>query len=221
MEDIELINMWKACDQKMNEAKVLNLQSWAVNMKTFEYLQTHKARSKLRHVSNFKKWAVVLGFLWVLFLGMLAVGNHFQNPFFTVSVIILMLFSIVAVAGYIKHIVLINEINYSESIIDAQKKLTALQASTINVTRVLWLQMPFYTTFFWSAKWMTSDYKFWVIAIPITLVFTFLAVWLYRNISFKNAEKKWVKLLMGNIEWTSLTNAKKYLEEIEEFKKNG
>ncbi len=221
MEDIELINMWKEYDQKMNEAKVLNLQSWAVNLKTFEYLQTHKAQSKLRSLSSFKKWAVVAGVLWVLFLGVLAAGNHFQNPFFTVSVIILMLFSILAIAGYIKHIVLINEINYSESIIAAQQKITELQASTINILRVLWLQMPFYTTFFWSAKWMTSDYKFWIIAVPVTLFFTFLAVWLYRSISFKNADKKWFKLLMGNIEWTSIINAKKYLDEIEEFKKNG
>ncbi|MEO8416782.1 MAG: hypothetical protein ABI472_24165 [Ginsengibacter sp.] len=219
MDDMELKNIWKEYDQKMNEAKVLNLQSWVVNLKTFEYLQTHKAQSKLRSLSSFKKWAIALGILWVLFLGILAYGNHFQNIFFTVSVIIIIFFSIVAIAVYIKHIVLINKINYSESVIDAQKKLTALQASTINVNRVLWLQMPFYTIFFWSVKWITSDYKFWLISFPLTLFFTFLAIWLYRNISIKNADKKWFRLLLGNIEWTSIINAKRYLDEIEEFKK--
>ncbi len=217
MEDIELKNMWKAYDQKIEEAKILNLQSWAVNIKTFEYLQTHKAQSKLNSLSTFKKWAVILGILWVLFLGALAYGNHFQNLYFTISIIMIMFFSVMAIAVYIKHIVLINNINYSESIVDAQKKLTELQASTINISRVLWLQMPFYTTFFWSTKWITSDYKFWLISFPVTLAFAFLSIWLYRNISLKNSGKKWFRILL-NKEWTSVVNAKKYLDEIDEFK---
>ncbi len=219
MEDIELKNMWKAYEQKIDEAKILNLQSWAVNIKTFEYLQTHKAQSKLKSLSIFKRWAVVLGILWVVFLAVLAYGNHFLNPYFTISVIILMLFSIIAIAIYIKHILLIQQINYSESIIDVQKKLAELQSSTINGLRILWLQLPFYTTFFWSTKWMMSDIKFWLIAFPITLFFTLLAIWLYKNITLKNVNKKWLKILLGNKEWTSIIKAKEYMNEIEEFKR--
>lgn len=219
MEDIELKSMWKAYDQKIDETKILNLQSWVVNIKTFEYLQTHKAQSKLKSLSIFKSWAVVLGILWVLFLAVLAYGNHFLNPYFTISVIILMLFSIIAIAIYIKHILLIQQINYSESIIDVQKKLAELQSSTINGLRILWLQLPFYTTFFWSTKWMMNDIKFWLIAFPITLFFTLLAIWLYKNITLKNANRKWLKILLSNKEWTSIIKAKAYLDEIEEFKK--
>jgi hypothetical protein len=219
MEDIELIDIWKAYNQKIDEAKVLNLQSWAVNIKTFEYLQTHKAQSKLRSVASFKKWAIVIGIIWLLFLGVLAYGNHFQNVYFTSSVIAIMFFTIIAIATYIKHVVLINQINYSESIVDTQKKLTALQASTINVFRILWLQLPFYSTFFWNKEWITTDVKFWLIAFPLTLFFVFLAIWLYRNIQLKNANKKWFKILLGDKEWASIIIAKKYLDEIEEFKK--
>ena len=219
MEDIELKNIWKAYDQKLEEAKILNLQSWAVNIKTFEYLQTHKAQAKLNSLSAFKKWAVAIGVIWVLFLGILTWGNHFKNVYFTISVIILLLFSVIAIAVYIKHIILISQINYNESIVDAQKKLTGLQASTINVTRILWLQMPFYTTFFWNTLWISSDIKFWLVAFPITLFFTFLAIWLYKNITIKNADKKWFKILLGDKEWTSIISAKNYLDEIDEFKK--
>ncbi len=219
MEDIELKNIWKVYDQKIEEAKILNLQSWVVNLKTFEYLQTHKAQSKLRSLANFKIWAIVAGIVWLLFLGVLAYGNHFQNVYFTSSVIAILFFTIIAVAVYIKQVVLINQINYSESVVNTQQNLTELQASTINVARVLFLQTPFYTTFFWSTKWITSDIKFWLIAFPVTLFFTFLAIWLYRSISFKNANKKWFKILMGKKEWESIVIAKEYLNEIEEFKK--
>jgi hypothetical protein len=217
MNDAELKNMWKAYNQKMDEASILNLQAWVLNSKTFEYLQTHKAKSKLSSLSAIKKWAVAAGILWLLFLGMLAYGNHFQNVYFSISVLMLMLFSITAIAVYIKQIVLINRINYSESVVDVQKKITALQISTIHIVRILWLQIPFYTTFFWSAKWISSDNTFWLTSFPITIFFTFLAIWLYRNISLKNADKKWFKILL-NTEWTSISKAKAYLDEIEEFK---
>ena len=193
MEDIELKNIWKTYDQKIEEAKILNLQSWAVNLKTFEYLQTHKAQSKVRSLAAFKMWAIVAGIVWLLFLDVLVYGNHFQNIYFTSSVIAILFFTIIAVAVYIKHLVLINQINYSESIVNTQQKLTELQGSTINVVRVLFLQTPFYTTFFWNTEWITTDIKFWLIAFPVTLLFTFIAIWLYRNISFKNANKKWCK----------------------------
>ena len=217
MEDLELKKMWNACNQNIDEAKILNLQSWAVNIRTFEYLQTHKAQSKLKSLSTLKKWAVALGVLWVIFLGLLVYGNHFQNLYFTVSVCMLMFFSVAAIAIYIKHIVLIDKINFSESVVDAQKKITELQNSSITIIRILWLQMPFYTTFFWSTKWLTSDYTFWLIAFPITIFFTLLSIWLYKNISLKNVNKKWFKILLSK-EWTSVSSAKKYLNEIEEFK---
>lgn len=218
MEDIELKEMWNSFNQSAEEAKILNLQSWAVNIKTFEYLQKHKADSKLKSLSAIKKWAVAAGVLWILFLGLLVYGNQLQNIYFTVSLVILIFFSVSAIAVYLKHIFMINNINYSESLVDAQKKLTELQASSIDIIRLLWLQMPFYTTFFWSTKWITSDYKFWAVALPITLFFTFLSLWLYRNISLKNADKKWFKILL-NKEWTAVSDAKKYLDEIEDFKK--
>lgn len=217
MEDLELKQMWKALNQNIEEVKILNLQSRAVNIKTFEYLQTHKAHSKLKSLSTLKKWAVALGVLWVYFLGLLLYGNRLQNLYFSFSVSMLMFFSVAAIVFYIKHIVLITKINFSESVVDAQTKLTALQTSSITIIRLLWLQMPFYTTLFWSTKWLTSDYRFWLISFPITMLFTFLSLGLYKNISLKNIDKKWFKVLLGK-EWTSISSAKQYLDDIEEFK---
>ncbi len=217
MEDVELKKMWNSLNQNIDEAKILNLQSWAVNVKAFEYLQTHKAQSKLKSLSSLKKWAVALGILWLLFLGILLYGNHFKNFYFSFSVLMLIFFSVTAIVVYIKHIVLINKINYSENVVEVQKKLTELQSSTINIVRILWLQIPFYTTFFWSSTWINGDYKFWLTAFPITLFFTFLSFWLYKNISLKNVDKKWFKILLGK-EWTSIWSAKEYLNEIEKFK---
>lgn len=219
MEDKELKLMWNSCHQEINQADVLNLQSWAVNIKTFEYLQKHRAQSKLTGLAKFKKTAIVLGFIWIVLLGVLVWGNQLENLFFTISLGMIMLFTVLAIAVYIKHIILINKINYTEKIVEAQQKLTRLQTSTLSVLRILWLQLPFYTTFFWSNAWIKQDYTFWITAFPITLVSVFVAAWLYKNITLKNAGKKWFRALLGR-EWNSVVYAKEYLEELEAFTNN-
>jgi len=222
MEDLELKNIWQSYDRKIEEARVLNLQSWALNLRCFETIQSGKAKSKLDSLATFKAWAIVLGIVWVLFLGMLVYGNHFENPYFGVSVSMIMLFSIFAVAVYIKHIVVIKQINYADNITDTQKKLAQLQLSTINSTRIVWLQLPFHTTWFWHSKWILfSSLKFWLVPFPITLLFTLLAIYLYRNITLGNMHKKWVRaLMMSGPEYKSVIQAIGLINEIDAFKKD-
>jgi len=52
--------------------------------------------------------------------------------------------------------------NYGEHVTVIQKRLLKLQVSTVDIVRLLWLQLPFYTTFFWSTSWMESDKMFWL-----------------------------------------------------------
>lgn len=220
MEDAELKKMWEAASQQLEQARVLNLQSWMVSTRTFEYMQKHKAQSKLNRLSTFKKWMIALGIIWTLFLVLLLVSDQFRHVYFSTSVAILAVFNSYAVYAYIKQIILISQINYEASIMDTQKKLTDLQVSTLRIVRILFLQSPFYTTFYWNTEWMQTDSKFWLITFPVSLLILLGSLWLYQNISFKNADKKWFRLLMGTREWKSIIDAKKYLEEIEEFKNN-
>jgi hypothetical protein len=222
MEDIELNNIWQSYDRKIEEARLLNLQSWALNLRCFENLQIRKAQSKLHSLYRFKTFAVVLGVVWVLFLGLLVSVNHFRNVFFSVSVTMITLFSIFAIAAYIKHIVLINQLNYSESITDMQKKLAGLQLSTINTTRIVWLQLPFYTTWFWSNQFIIdTGTRFWLIVLPVTLLFCVAAIFLFKNITTKNMHKKWVRaLMMAGPEYKSVIKAREFIGQIEEFKKD-
>ncbi len=213
MEDIILKDLWKAQDEKLDRTMKINLY-------LLESLQKHKAQSKLSSLARFKTWAVLLGVIWVLFLGVLIYGNQLQNIYFTVSVAIIMLFNIAAVYVYIKHIALIRQMDYSQSITDTQKKLSKLQASTFN-TRFLLLQTPFYTTWFWSTEMINGmGIKFWLISVPISLFFTLLAIWLYRSLIPGNMHKKWVRArIKSTPEHTSIMEAQDFLTEIEEFKK--
>ncbi len=213
MEDTLLKDLWKAQDEKLDRTMKLNFF-------LLESLQKQKAESKLNSLARFKGRAVFLGIIWVLFLGVLVYGNQLKNMYFTVSVGMIILFTILAIIVYIKHIVLIKELDYSKPITDTQKKLSRLQASTFNA-RFLLLQTPFYTTWFWSTEMINGmGLKFWLISVPITLAFTVLAVLIYKNLTLENMHKKWVRSLVNSTpEHTSVFKAIDFLKEIEEFKK--
>jgi len=62
--------------------------------------------------------------------------------------------------------------------------------------------------------------KFWLISVPISILFTLLSIWLYRNLTLKNMGKKWVRNLVNSTpEHTSVFKAMDFLKEIEEFRK--
>jgi hypothetical protein len=212
MEDITLKNLWKAQEEKLDRTMKLNLF-------ILESMQKQKAQSKLNGLARLKLVAVILGIIWSLFLGVLIYGNQFRNIYFTVSVGMIMLITVAAIAAYIKHIVLIKELDYSQSITDTQKKLARLQASTFN-SRFILLQTPFYTTWFWSTEMIQASVtKFCLIAVPITLLFTLLTIWLYKNLTPLKMHKKWVSYLLKNDpEQKPVIQAQRFLNEIEEFK---
>ena len=155
MEDITLKNLWKAQDEKLDRAMKLNLF-------ILDSMQKQKAQSKLNGLARLKLVAVILGVLWALFLGILIYGNQLRNIYFTISAGMIMLITIAATIAYIRHIALIKDLDYSQSITDTQKKLAKLQASTFN-NRFILLQTPFYTTWFWSTEMIqASVIKFWL-----------------------------------------------------------
>ena len=221
MNDIELKYLLASYNLRLEEAKVVNLQSWVLNLQCFETLQLQKAKSKLKALINFKIVAVVLGILWVAF-----VSNFFLHSleiskiFFLVSAGAIMLITSAAIIVYIYHIVLINTINNSDNVLKTQEAIAHLKLSTLNITRILFLQAPFYCTFWWSESFIiNAPIPFWLISFPVMAAFTFASIWLWRNISMKNIHKKWFKILFNSPEWNSLVKANNFLEEINNFRK--
>ena len=224
MEDIELKNIWKEYDRKLEEARVLNLQSWALNLQCFETLQRQKMTSKLGKLALFKIVMIVIGLPWTFIVGYLFVRSlSWPSLFFSIPVSAgaIFIFNLYAIASYIRHLVLIQQINNSENIVDTQLKLAGLQSSTLRVVRISFLQMPFYTTFLYSVGWIKGWTPwFWLSTVPVTGLFVFLSVWLYRNISVENAGARWFRFLFNGPEWNYVTQSAGFIKEIEAFKQN-
>src|SRR5579872_2074494 len=101
MENLDVNALWKEFDEKLQESRAINLQAWVVNRQTFEWLQTQKAKTRLKSMGAFKGRAVVLGIVWALFLAGLMVINHWQNPYFAVSIGAILIFTIYAIIVYL------------------------------------------------------------------------------------------------------------------------
>lgn len=213
MEEMELKRIWDAYERKLEK-------SLRLNRKLLEDMHKGKVRAKLTGLLSLKLSGLIVGVLWNLVLGTAIYVNHFANSYFCVSLAVLMLFGIIAIAAYVHHMVLISQVDYAESITRAQQKLAELQLSTVRVTGFLWLQLPFYTTFFWNQDWISNSRgSFWLLALPLTLLFTAAAIWLYRNITPENLHKAWLKkLMMIGMEYKYALSASDLLSEIEAFK---
>ena len=211
MEDTLIKELWKAQDEKLEKSLKLNLLLLST-------LQKDKARSKLDKLVRFKSVVVFLGIVWCAFLGLLIYSNKFKNMYFEVSIIIIFLFNAYACIAYISQIIFIKKLDYSDSIINTQKKLADLQVSTINITRILLLQLPFYSTWFYTHQLVMHDTHFQLVSFSTTFIFVLAAIWLYKNINVKNMHKKWLRTFMNvGPEYKSITEARDFLYEIESF----
>ena len=220
MDDIEIKNTWKAYDKMIEESKVLNLQSWVLNLRCFETLQAQKAKSNLRSLIIPKIVVIILGVGWVWFLVMMLFFLHSQI-IIAISLIIIIALTIACMVIYIQNITVIAQINYTDSITETQEKIAFLQSSIVNSIRIGWLQLPFYTTCFITNKLLTAgSVQFWISQVSVTLLFTWLAVFLFRNISLKNRNRKWVKKLLQGYGLSRVSKAMDFIEEIEQFKKD-
>jgi len=214
MDEIELKNLWQAYDQKLEKSLSLNLH-------IIQELQKQKASSALRPLKAYNLLMVGLGIIWISILCFLV--SHaftYQKIFFAVSVGAIILFNVFAIIIYIYHIVLIRQVDNSDTVIGAQKKLATLQASTIKTVRILFLQTPFYGTFFYSPAMLASTGVVgWLVIISITGLLVGISIWLYRNIDYKNMHKKWFKRLFSGWEWNGVIKARTFLDEIAEFER--
>src|SRR5665648_67094 len=213
MEDTEIINLWKSYDKKLEE----NLR---FNKKNAEDITKIKVQSFLSSMKPMKIFIVLAGIAWVGFLDTLIINLfHVASPFFLVSAGIIVLLNKLAIGIYLYQLILIYQVDISEPVLATQEKLVRLKSTTLWISRLLFLQMPVWTTFWWNEVMFQEWNVFqWLISGSVTLAFVFAAIWLFFNIKFENRDKKWFRLLITGIEWNPLVKSMELLSQIDEYK---
>ncbi len=219
MEEINFVLLWKEQYEKID-------QSLQINKQILKELTSQKAASVLNALSRFKIRGIIAAIVYLFILGLAlfyAITNYSSAAnYFIVSIAAIFLINLKALFDYIKHLVWLNKIDYNGSITEIQSSLTRLQLSIFQHSRWMVLQLPFWSTFYLSSKWFpqSASWGFIVFQLVFTVAFVYIALWLYKNQTIKNANKKWIKFLIGSSGAKSVSKARDLYEELEKFKQH-
>jgi hypothetical protein len=212
MDESMIKQLWHEYDLKLEK----NLQ---LNYKIIREMQTQKAENNISSFRRNQAAGVVVGILWVLLLVFLTIAGH-KNPYFAGSMGLIALFNIFAVATYIRHLALLNQVNITDNITGAQQKLATIQSSLNNAGRILILQAPLWCTFWYSQQLVDHGGTiFWLINLIIVSLFIIFSVYLYKKLTYKNIHIRWVKAFIEGFGGKKLIKAMEFLHEIEEYQK--
>jgi len=216
MEENQLLALWESYDRKLSQNLILHKQN-------AEEITKIKVKSLLSGMQPLKIFAVLIGIVWVGLLDVIIINVwSYATPIFLISIGFHILLTKISIGVYLYQLVLIHLVDINEPILDAQEKIANLRSSTIWITRILFLQLPAWTVFYWSKDLFQNINAFQIsIIVGIALGMAYLGIWLFRNIRFENRDKKWFKFLLSGKEWDPMMKAAELLEQIEEAKKEG
>ncbi len=217
MNELELKKLWQATQDKLEESLV-------VNKKHTEDITRMKVHNLVGSMKPVKIFTLLVGLLWVG-IGGIALSsvyvNSFSgaNKFFLFSASIQVLLTAMAVFVYLYQLITIYQVDITDPIIRTQEKLASLKMSTLWITRLLFLQLPVWTTFWWNET-MLTDWNIgqWAVALFFTGSFSVIAIWLWFNLTYENRNKKWFQRIFSGKEWTPLLKSMELLAQVEDYK---
>ncbi|HML58043.1 MAG TPA: hypothetical protein PKA85_06710 [Ferruginibacter sp.] len=218
MQELELKMLWKSYNEKVEKSLTLNKQN-------ADDISKMKVQSLLSSMKPIKIFTLIAGIVWSVPLAFILVnlflfGYDKVSPFFLYSASIQVLLTIIATAVYIYQLDLIYKIDFSTPVITMQESLSKLKISTLWAGRILFLQLPVWTTFYLTENTILQGTPFHLIIQGIvTFSFAFAGIWLFININYKNRNKKWFQRIFKGKEWTPLLKSMDLLEQVEEYKK--
>lgn len=216
MNELELKKLWQTTSEKLEE-------SFVVNRKNTEEITRITVHNFLGSIKPVKIFTLLVGIIWVG-LGAIILSHIYlyafseANKFFLFSASIQVVLTAIALCIYIYQLIKIYEVEISDPILETQKKLAQLKIFTLWSSRILFLQLPVWTTFWWNET-MLTDWNLWqwAMTVIVTILFTYVAIWLFFNIKYENRNKKWFQLIFNGKEWTPLMKSMALLEQVEDY----
>jgi len=217
MNELELKKLWQTTNDRLDENLILSKRNSEdiVGMKVYGIIDSMKP---------IKFFALLIGVFWVG-IGGTALSSIYLNSLSEANKIFLFSASFqvgltaIALLVYLYQLITIYHVDITDPVIRTQEKLLNLKMSTLWVARILLLQLPVWTTFWWNET-MLNEWGVlqWTISLFFTISFTAIAIWLFFNIKYENRNKKWFQLIFSGKEWTPLMTSMKLLEQVEDYK---
>lgn len=217
MNENELKKLWQISNGMLEK-------SLKISSKQNEDITHLKVQNFVSSMKPIKIFTLLAGIIWVglgsvVVLSLFISGFSEANLFFLFSAAIQVGLTAIAVIIYLYQVIKIYQVDITESLLETQEKLASLKNSTLWVTRILFLQLPVWTTFYWNESMIENGNLFlWIVQSIVTILFAYVAVWLFFNIRLENKDKKWFRLIFKGKEWEPIIRSMELLQQIKEYK---
>jgi hypothetical protein len=212
MNELALKKLWQATNLKLEE-------SLALTRNNSDEIAKMKIQNFLGSMKPVKIFTLLTGILWVAIILTIVVKFFLKvNLIFLISATIQIGLTSIALIIYIYQLNKIYEVDITDPILKTQNRLANLKTSTLWVARILFLQLPVWTTFYWNTSMLeTGNWFLWITQGIVTLSFAYAAIWLFFNIKYENKDEKWFKFIFKGKEWTPLIKSMELLEQLEDY----
>ena len=224
MELDELKQTWTEHARTLDRILSLNL----LGLKT---AQLDRTRSALGQFKAFRVFEILVGFAVLLWSGSY-IADHITAPTLAIPALVLAASVLVAVIGNIRQLVLLGQISYADPVATIQRKLEEMKLHFLRTIRLMAFMLPLYMVyvvvglnlFFGMDVLAQSNPAYLWANLLLSLIFIAPAIWVFRNLSFKNIENPVIHALVhgsGGKEMIAAVEFLKALQKFEDEDKNG
>ncbi|MEL6719257.1 MAG: hypothetical protein AAFP82_11115 [Bacteroidota bacterium] len=213
MQDQELMDIWKSYDQKLED--VLSL-----NREIVQEITRNKFNATIVSMRFPKRMMLLIGIPYTIILYFITFIAYQAEAIFVVlgfgTISLIMSFTVIS---YIYHLILISQISRSQELIQMQERIAKLKISSFLTTRLAILQLPF-----WTICWMSlnalkaTPILYGGIHLLLFLAFSYLAYWLYQQLSIENRDSRVSQFFLSGREWEPIIKSSAILEQLKAYK---
>jgi hypothetical protein len=217
MELDELKQTWSEHARKLDRILSLNLQGLKI-------AQLDKTRSALGRFKAFRLREMVVGILVLVLLGSY-IADHISVPTLAIPAFIVFASFLVPVIANIRQLILLGRISYADPVTTIQGKLEEIKLHYLRSFRLPVLMLPLYMAyvvvafnlFFGVDVLAHANAAFLWVNLAVSLIFVAPAVWVLRNLSFKNTDNPIIRALVHGNGGKQIVAALEFLKALQEF----
>ncbi len=221
MELDELKQNWNEYTRKLDRILSLNLQG----LKTAELDKTRFALSRFK---SFRLRELAVGILVLVLLGWY-IANRISVPTLAIPAVIVFASFLIPVIANIRQLILLGRISYADPVTAIQRKLEEIKLHYLRSFRLPVLMLPLYMAYvavtfdlvFGVDVFGSGDTAFIWANMAVSLLFLVPAVWVLRNLSFKNVDNPVIGALVYGNGGTQVVAALEFLKAVQEFEDEG
>ena len=217
MELEELKQTWSEHARKLDRILSLNLQG----LKT---AQLDKTKSALGRFKAFRMFEMLVGILILIPLGSY-VADRISVPTLAIPALIFAASVLVPVIANIRQLVLLGQISYADPVTTIQRRLEEIKLHFLRSFRLPVLMLPLYMAYvvvglnlvFGMDVLAQSNAAFLWANLAVSLIFVAPAVWVLRNLSFKNIGNPVIRTLVHGGGGKQMIAALEFLKALQDF----